>query len=119
MNSKGRKPPGEKIGGRWNPRVGGSIPSPATISAGRTKKLHRNCTESVAIPATAPPYSGGMCSQKTVSYARPVEPVQDSPVSRHVKPYSANWKARRQKARVMAAAYRRSKPLPVWEDAPF
>lgn len=28
-----------------------------------------------------------------------------------------NWRERRQKARVMAAAYRRSKPLPVWDSA--
>ena len=69
----------------------------------------------VALPATAPPYSGGMCSQKTVSYPRPAEPVQYSPVSRHVKPYSANWRERRQKARVMAALYKRRKPEPVWD----
>ena len=29
-----------------------------------------------------------------------------------------NWRERRQKARVIAQAYRRSKPLPVW-DSPF
>ena len=29
-----------------------------------------------------------------------------------------NWRERRQKARVIAASYRRSKPLPVW-DSPF
>ena len=29
-----------------------------------------------------------------------------------------NWRERRQKARVISQAYRRSKPLPAW-DAPF
>jgi len=35
------------------------------------------------------------------------------------KPYSANWRERLQKARVMAEAYRRRKPEPVWEETPF
>ena len=30
-----------------------------------------------------------------------------------------NWRERRQKARVIAQAYRRSKPLPVWAESPF
>jgi len=30
-----------------------------------------------------------------------------------------NWRERRQKARVIAQAYRRRKPPPYWEDAPF
>ena len=34
------------------------------------------------------------------------------------KPYSQNWRERRQKARVIAASYRPRKPKPVW-DAPF
>lgn len=30
-----------------------------------------------------------------------------------------NYRERRQKVRVIAASYRRSKPLPVWEETPF
>ena len=30
------------------------------------------------------------------------------------KPYSQNWRERRQKARVIAASYRPRKPKPVW-----
>ena len=30
-----------------------------------------------------------------------------------------NWRERRQKARVIAQAYRRRKPEPVWEETPF
>ena len=29
-----------------------------------------------------------------------------------------NWRERRQKARVIAEAYRRRKPEPVWEETP-
>ena len=35
------------------------------------------------------------------------------------KPYSANWRERRQKARVASQAYRRRKPLPYWQESPF
>lgn len=31
------------------------------------------------------------------------------------KPYSANWRERRQKARAGAVAYKRRKPEPVWD----
>jgi len=30
-----------------------------------------------------------------------------------------NWRERRQKARVIAAAYRRRKPEPYWQESPF
>ena len=30
-----------------------------------------------------------------------------------------NYRERRQKARVIAQAYRRRKPLPVWDETPF
>ena len=35
------------------------------------------------------------------------------------KPDSQNWRERRQKARVIAAAYRPRKPLPYWQESPF
>lgn len=61
MNSKGRKPPGEKIGGRW--------------------KFYR--------PGLLAYLAG-------------------TPIHAH------NWRERRQKARVVDASYRPSKPLPDW-----
>ena len=36
---------------------------------------------------------------------------------RNTKP--RNWRERQQKARVIARSYKRRKPLPYWEDAPF
>lgn len=32
------------------------------------------------------------------------------------KPYSQSWRERRQKARVIAASYKRRKPEPVWDE---
>ena len=53
------------------------------------------------------------CLHRRINDLQPVNKPQQA-----TKPYSANWRERRQKARVRAAAYRRSKPLPVW-DGPF
>ena len=52
------------------------------------------------------PYCGGM-DKKPDTLARVIA----------TKP--RNWRERRQKARVIAQAYRRRKPEPVWEETPF
>lgn len=41
----------------------------------------------------------------------PLDRIRDTP--------ARNWRERQQKARVIAQAYKRRKPLPYWQDAPF
>jgi len=52
--------------------------------------------------------------------SRSDSPIHDRQpaLSQPVKPYSQNWRERRQKARVIAEAYKRRKAEPVW-DSPF
>lgn len=58
----------------------------------------------VALPATAPAYPSGMDTK--TAQAR-LDKLRDTPVR--------NWRERQQKARVIAQAYKRRKPKPVWD----